>query len=410
MATRTFGRRGAAPQIAGTARASSVTVAFQAAAPDQAAAPPTPEDTILEKNFIADLPLLTAGLIVLLMVIFGAEKNLAFDIGNDGDLSIQSLIAFGAVSYDLTVGSGQWWRIGLAPLLHASAWHLVGNCFALFCAGMRLEPMIGRGWFALLFTVSALGGVAGSLYGNPHDMPSVGASGAITGLIGALFVVSFHHRADVVDQRAMRKTSLFFGIPALLPLAFASLQGQTDYFAHAGGAIAGAALALILCAIWSADRVRPDLARLAAVAALTAFAGSIVCSGMAARRYATYAADAAHLIPSSEMPRTLSAGARRSADLLARYPKDPRSHLLQGFSLLEANRYFEAEGELRKAMALASSDAGGRLIRNQAQAILAVVILEQGRFSEAKTAAAGPCRASGQVTVRRALEKASLCD
>jgi membrane associated rhomboid family serine protease len=376
---------------------------------DQASGPPAFEAAIPEKSLIADIPLLTAGLIVLLMVIFGVEKHLAFDIGKDGHLSAKSLIAFGAVSRDLAVGSGEWWRIGLAPLLHASASHLVGNCFALFFVGLRLEPMVGRGWFALIFMISALGGVAGSLYGNPPDLPSVGASGAITGLIGALFVVSFHHRADPVEQRAMRTTSLRFGIPALLPLAIAA-SDQVDYFAHAGGAIAGGALGLTLCAIWSADGLRPDFARLAAVAALTALAGSIACCGVAASRYATYAADAAQFIRSSEMPAMLKTSAKRSAELLARYPKDPRSHLLQAVSLVEAHRLSDAEAELRTAMALAPSDAGGRLIRNQAQAILAVVLLEQGRRGEAKTLATGACHANDQVAIRRLLEKMNLCD
>jgi len=144
MATKTFGRRGApsgivAPVPAPTVRAAVPVIAsVPAIAAGQEAETPVVEDMVLERNFIADLPLLTVGLIVLLMLIYGAEKGLAFDIGKDGQLSIQSLIAFGAVSYDLTIGSGQWWRIGLAPLLHASTWHLVGNCFALFCVGLRL--------------------------------------------------------------------------------------------------------------------------------------------------------------------------------------------------------------------------------------------------------------------------------
>jgi hypothetical protein len=269
--------------------------------------------------------------------------------------------------------------------------------------------MVGRGWFALIFMVSALGGVAGSLYGNPPDLPSVGASGAITGLIGALFVVSFHHRADAADRRTMLRTSLFFGIPALLPLALAS-SGQTDYFAHAGGALAGGAIGLALWAMWSADGVRPDFARRAAVAALAGLAVSIVCCGVAASRYATYAADAAQFIRSAEMPATLNAGAKRSAELLARYPKDPRSHLIQAFSLVQAHRLSEAEAELRTTIALAPPDASGSAIRNQAQAILAVVLLEQGRRSEAKTLATGACHDKDQVAIRRLLEKMHLCD
>ena len=408
MATNAFGRRGAALRVPSHSLRPTTTAAVPTAALDQGAGSPAFEGTILENNLTADIPLLTAGLIVLLMVIFGLEKYLAFDIGKDGDLSVRSLTAFGAVSYDLVVGSGEWWRIGLAPLLHTGASHLLGNSVALLFVGMRLEAMVGRGWLAGIFMVSALGGVAGSLYGNPADLPSVGASGAITGLIGALFVVSFHHRADAVEQRAMRLTSLRFGVPALLPLAFGA-SGHVDYFAHAGGAIAGGALGLALCTIWPADGARPNFARGAAVAALMSLAVSIVCSCAAASRYATYAADAAQFIPSSEMPATFKAGAQRSAELLARYPKDPRSHLMQAFSLLDAHRPSEAEAELRKTMALASPDAGGRLIRNHAQAVLAVILVEQGRPREAKTLATGVCHANDQVAIRRVLEKMKLC-
>src|SRR5262249_10754700 len=229
------------------------------------------------------------------------------------------------------------WRVALAPLLPASAWHLGGNCFALFFVGVGLERMVGRGWFALIFMVSALGGVAGSIYGNPPDIVTVGASGAITGLIGALFVVSFHHRADPIEQRMMRRTSLRFGIPALLPLVVAA-AGNVDYFAHAGGAAAGAVLGLVLCAIWAADGARPDLGRLAGMAALIGLAASIGCAGIASTRYKAYAAEAAQYIPAAEIPTTFKAGAKRAADLVGRYPKDPRAHLIYAYAMVEAHR------------------------------------------------------------------------
>ena len=391
------------------AAAAGSVAAAPAAVLAQESAPPAHDATIPEKSLIADIPYLTAGMIVLLMVIFGLEKHWAFDIGQDGSLSVQSLIAFGAVSRDLVIGAGEWWRIALAPLLHASAWHLAGNCFALFFVGLRLEPMVGRGWFALIFMVSALGGVAGSLYGNPPDIVTVGASGAITGLIGALFVVSFHHRADPIEQRMMRRTSLRFGIPALLPLVVAT-AGNVDYFAHAGGAVAGAAFGLALCAIWAADGARPDLGRLAGVAALIGLAASAVCAGIASTRYAAYAADAAQYIPSADIPTTLKAGVQRSAELVARYPKDPRAHLIQAYAMVEAHRLHDAEAELRKAMALAPANTAGRAIRNQAQGMLAAVVLDQGRRSEARSLAEPACRATDQAALRRILKQAKLCD
>src|SRR5215510_9026989 len=145
MTTQAFGRRGAAPRIPIALSPRSIATAAPAVVPDPAIDQPAVEAPILDRNLIADIPWLTAGMIVFLMLIYGVEKHLAFDVGKDGDLSIQSLVAFGAVSRDLVVGSGEWWRMGLAPLLHASVSHLVGNSFALFFVGLRLEPMIGRG-------------------------------------------------------------------------------------------------------------------------------------------------------------------------------------------------------------------------------------------------------------------------
>src|SRR5579883_1693306 len=191
MTTKTFGRRTAVPR--GLPRdLQPARVAAAPAASIAAPSEPSAFDEIFRDNpLLNDLPYLTVGLIALLALIFWAETRFAFDIAKGGNLSVQSLIAFGAVSRDLVIGSGQWWRIGLAPLLHASISHIVGNSVALFFVGLRLEPMIGRRWFILVFVASGLGGVIGSLCGNLPGLPSVGASGAITGLVAALFVMSF---------------------------------------------------------------------------------------------------------------------------------------------------------------------------------------------------------------------------
>jgi rhomboid protease GluP len=410
MATKTFGRRGLTPLVPLPSLRPDSAAAAPDVALDRGAGALAFEGAIGAKSLIADIPFLTLCTMMLLLFVFGAEKRLAFDIGRNGDLSVGSLIAFGAVSHDLVVGSGEWWRVGLAPLLHASASHLFGNSLALLFVGARLEPMIGRAWFSVIFVVSALGGVTGSLLGNAPDLTSVGASGAITGLIGALFVVSFHHGAEPDEQRAMRVTAMRFGIPALLPLAFGA-SGGVDYFAHAGGAIAGGAAGLALCAHWSADRLRPNFARPAAIAALLGLAASIVSGGIAAARYATYAAKAEQLIPAREMPpKMFEGGAQRSADLLHRYPKDPRAHLMRAFFLLEAQRPAEAEAEFRATMASGSPEVVGHAGRDLAQAGLALTVAEQGRHQEAKTLAADICHAKNPVPARRILEAAKLCD
>ena len=120
MATNTFGRRGT---VAPAPRAS-----FQPAAAPIAETSSSSEETLFADNkLLADIPFLTIGLIFGLLLIFVLQRSLALDIAPDGDLDARSLIAQGASGYDLVVGRGEWWRIGLAPLLHGSGWHLVSN-------------------------------------------------------------------------------------------------------------------------------------------------------------------------------------------------------------------------------------------------------------------------------------------
>ena len=410
MATKTFGKRNALePAMAVQPQAATAVALADQPSPLQGAMRQL-DAAFPQKDPLAFIPLLTLGMIVFLLFIFGVQRRLAFDIGKDGELSLESLLSLGAISYDLALGGAEIWRATLAPLLHSSYSHLIGNAFALFFVGMRLEPMIGRGWFAAIFTLSALGGVIGSLAGNPHGMPTVGASGAITGLIGALFAVSFNHRADPFEKKAMRKTALFFGLPALLPLAFGA-SGGTDYFAHAGGAIAGIAAGLALCLVWSEDGFRPDFSKQAIYAALGGLALSALSAGFAAAHYKTYAAKAALLIPSDAMPDKMIGDAKTSADLLSRYPTDPRAHIVRAIYLADkAHSLAGAESELRAAMALAGADSAMRPLRDVSQAVLAAVLKEMGRGAEAKTMAADMCRSKDQAGVRSVLVKEKLCD
>jgi rhomboid protease GluP len=400
----TFGRRGA---VAPTSRASFQPVAAPVApvvVRDRDDSSSDEETFFHDNKLLADIPFLTIGLICGLILIYWLQRTLALDIARDGSLDVRSLIAYGASSYDMVIAKGEWWRIGLAPLLHGSQGHLIGNCVALFIVGVRLEPLIGRGWFSLVFVASALAGEAGSLLGNAHGVPGVGASGAITGLIAALFLSSFDPEADADQTMSRLKTSLFFGVPALLPLAFGA-SGNTDYYAHAGGALAGAALAMTpWLAFWSYE----SLPRGAIMTLPAAFAGSLLCAGFAAAHYASNMADAAQYIRASELPANGEEVLSKSLDLVTRYPKDPRAHLFRAIFLMEKQSFAAAEAEARTALSLAASDVAGGAVRSSAPGVLAVVLNAQGRVSEAKAMAVESCRAKAG-EVRRILEKTKLC-
>jgi membrane associated rhomboid family serine protease len=404
MATNTFGRRGA---VALPPRASLQPVAapIAPAVVRDRARPLSSEGTLFRENkLLADIPFGTIGLIFGLLLIFALQRSLAIDIAPDGSLDVRSLIAYGASGYDLVVGRGEWWRIGLAPLLHASEWHLISNSIALFIVGVRLEPLIGRGWFSLIFVASALAGEAGSLLYNASGTVDVGASGAITGLVAALFVASFDPEADADQTMSRLKTSLFFGVPALLPLAFGD-SGNVNYFAHAGGALAGGALAIMP---WLVFCSYDSLRRSGRITLLAGCAGSLICAGFAAAHYLSYMADAAQYIPASELRASGEERVSRSFDLVSRYPKDPQAHLFHAIFLMGQKSFGAAEVEVRTAMSLAASDVAGAPVRSGAPAVMAMVLYAQGRDSEAKAMAAEPCRAKpGEL--RRILEKTKLC-
>jgi len=132
------------------------------------------------------------------------------------------------------VAAGEWWRLVTYMFLHGGAVHLLGNTFALLYVGMFLEPMIGKGRFAIAYLLTGVGAGLTSIWVH-SEVVSVGASGAIFGMYGvflALLTTSYIKRSY---RKTMIRSILFFVVFNLMY----GLQGNTDNAAHAGGLIAG---------------------------------------------------------------------------------------------------------------------------------------------------------------------------
>ena len=86
------------------------------------------------------------------------------------------------------VAAGDWWRLFTAAFLHFGFFHLAINMYSLYWVGSLLEHVIGRWKFLLLYLASGLAGSAGALIATPNAA-TVGASGAIFGVLGALYVL-----------------------------------------------------------------------------------------------------------------------------------------------------------------------------------------------------------------------------
>lgn len=131
------------------------------------------------------------------------------------------------------VATGEYYRLVTAMFLHAGVAHILFNMWALYIVGAQLEAMLGRVRFAVLYFLSGLGGsVLVYLMTSPRS-ETLGASGAIFGLFGALFVLGRRLRFDI------RPIGFLIGVNLLLTFTIANISWQ----GHVGGLVAGAALA-----------------------------------------------------------------------------------------------------------------------------------------------------------------------
>lgn len=133
------------------------------------------------------------------------------------------------------VATGEWYRLFTAGFLHAGLTHLLFNLMALYTLGTPFEMIYGRIRYAILLFVSLFGGSLASVTFNAENQPSVGASGAIFGLFGALLVMRKALGAD------LRSTLALLGINAVIAIVIPGI----DWRAHLGGLLAGALVALI---------------------------------------------------------------------------------------------------------------------------------------------------------------------
>ena len=147
------------------------------------------------------------------------------------------------------IAQGEYWRLFTAIFIHSGFLHIGFNAYALYILGRDVERFSGALRFTLIFLLAGLSGSVFSLIFNPS--PSVGASGAIFGLIGALAVFLYRHR-QLFGERGRRNFQNVV-IIALINLAF-GLQGGIDNWAHLGGLIGGLLLGWVLGPRWAVSR------------------------------------------------------------------------------------------------------------------------------------------------------------
>lgn len=157
------------------------------------------------------------------------------------------LFAWGANAASAVVLDGQWWRLATAAFLHGGVVHLVFNMLGLWEAGKQLCRLLGNGQFALVYAASALAGSSASLHYAAQDAVSVGASGAVFGVLGALLTASWHYR-HLVPATNLRRLWTGLGFFVGYSLLHGFTQENVDNAAHVGGLVCGMLLGLVLLA------------------------------------------------------------------------------------------------------------------------------------------------------------------
>ena len=130
------------------------------------------------------------------------------------------------------VNDGAWWQIVTSVFAHEQALHIGFNMLALYFLGPMLENVLGRARFLALYLVSGIAGSAAVMLFAAPNTQSLGASGAVFGLMGALAVIALKVRGQV------QSIMVWIG----LNLVFTFTVGGISWQAHLGGLVAGALL------------------------------------------------------------------------------------------------------------------------------------------------------------------------
>ena len=139
-------------------------------------------------------------------------------------------------SFEYLQTTNQWYRLFTVALTHAGLLHLGFNMYSLMVLGNPLEAAFGKNKFLIVFCTSLLTGSLTSAYFASMYGASVGASGAIFGLFGAMVIVGKKIGADI------RSIVVIIGINFVIGFA----MGGVDWRAHLGGLIGGVVAAQLV--------------------------------------------------------------------------------------------------------------------------------------------------------------------
>lgn len=189
------------------------------------------ENRSYENTFKPKKIIITPILIVLCFIVFFGLELFLF--GNFSDIfGVTNLTALlSGANYKEAVLQGQVWRLVTYIFVHGSIIHLLVNMYSLYIIGTQIETYIGKIKYLIIFIISGIcGGLLSCLASNSI---SVGASGAIFGLLGAMAYFGYHYRLYLGN---VLKTQI---IPLIILNLILGFMPGIDNFCHIGGLVGG---------------------------------------------------------------------------------------------------------------------------------------------------------------------------
>jgi rhomboid protease GluP len=292
--------------------------------------------------------------ITLTRVIFGINVavflGMTLATGSAMGFTGETIVHWGA-NYGPYTLSGDWWRLLTYMFLHGGLMHIAFNMWCLWDLGALCESLYGRWTFGAVYLMTGIAGGVASVAWN-SAVPSVGASGAIFGLAGAL-IASFYLGEFSLPSFAIRGTlrSLVFFVG--FNVFFGTLFPGIDNAAHVGGLVSGMILGALIA------RVAPEHDQPLRRAGVLLFVALLVCgSALGMQRWRGYPMHFGRSTGFSE-----SDVNRMIADLQKKIQKNPQdvpAHYNLARAYFAKRQFPQGEAELKRVLELQPQNAAAR--------------------------------------------------
>ena len=233
-------------------------------------------DSLLPQQARSTMFLLSANLLLFGMTLVASQQQRGggFDTRSlFGGIDAYTLVRFGA-KYGFLIEAGELWRFITPIFLPGGLIHLAFNTWVLFDLGPAVESLYGSRKFVVLYILSGIASFVASFLLRPNSI-SIGASGAIFGLIGAMIAYGYRHRRSTGDT-----VKNMFVRWAMYGLLFGFVVPGVDNAAHIGGLAAGVAFGWIVSDMPSVTRESIVLWRILCTIAVLLVAFGFVMVGL----------------------------------------------------------------------------------------------------------------------------------